>query len=213
MDPNAPMTPSAPEPSSGGSRNTLLTLASILVLAGVVGITLFLYIQNSTSKPQKLTTNTNESGKTTQSTKNEKVLDIKNQELVKKYGAFCKRFNSLAEALKESEVACDIDLSKSKLTEIPSDVKKLKKLSSIDFSGNELTEFPYELLDISTLQSLNLDNNKIDIFNSPPLPTPSSNQKELPKMPKLQYISIKNNPLSAKTKNELRKYFGNRITF
>lgn len=166
MDENTNQTPIEPE-STGGSKNTLPTLVSLLVLAVIVGVTLYLYIQNKTSKTSSKTSPKQESTKTAgdktvpknyvPTTTEEKKM----AENLQKYGVVCRRFTSVEEALKTPEIACVLDLSNQKLTKLPENIAKLTNLTEINLSNNKITTFPTDLLNIKTLISLNLGNNNI----------------------------------------------------
>lgn len=185
-------------PKSG--VNMLLTLLSILVLAGVVGTTLYLYIQNrSVQNTQQATQTTDE---TQQIPKNEpvkeiagtKVVGAENIEKMEKYGAICKRFTSLEEALAEREVACTLDLSGQDLTEVPEEVYELTNLNAIDLSNNDLSSFPTDLLNIGTLVSVDLSNNNISS-----IPQALQNQgasTDGTVAQKLQNLQLDGNPLT-----------------
>ena len=201
---NEPHTPiseaeSNPTPSTPSSgRNTLLTLASLLVLAGIVGITLWLYMQNrmvtSLSKQSDLS-NVKDNSSEEDNPKNIKningiaVAGNRNQALVQKYGAVCKRFTSLDEALSQKDVACELDLSGQELTELPKAVLELNNLTQLDLSNNKLSQFPTELYKLSLLTLVNLENNEI---NS--VPENISKQLQM-----LQSLKLKGNNIPAKT--------------
>src|SRR5689334_18088167 len=89
------------------AKSSLLTLASLLILAGIVGITLWLYIQNKHNDAGKVIYNNYQ--KTI--TKSQQVFVTKgNKEnyasIVKKYGLKCEVFTSIKEALKNPINAC-----------------------------------------------------------------------------------------------------------
>jgi Leucine-rich repeat (LRR) protein len=193
-------------PVNGSGREyTFLTLASLLVLVGVVGITLFLYIQNITTKTQKLTNNTNEPEK-----KSESIItptpdfEKKPEQLLADHGVVCKRFTSLEEALADPEIACVIDLSGQKLTEVPQELFELKNITQLNLADNNLTKFPIELLQLKKLTSMNLANNKIVSFN------PLSNGKN-PSM-QLQEINLIDNDLSLETQQKIKTFFGKNVS-
>jgi Leucine-rich repeat (LRR) protein len=189
-EPHMPITDNetSMEPPKSSSKNTLLTLASILVLVGIVGITLFLYIQNRSATKTPQTTNTPKTSDTkTQTGSNEVVVGAKNQELVKKYGAICKRFTSVEEALKESEVACVLDLSNQGLESLSPKIADLSNLNEINLSNNNFSSFPEVLYNKSSLLLINLSNNKLTI-------TP-----DLSKLTSLQLLILTGNPITNKT--------------
>lgn len=155
-------------PQHGSGKNTFLTLVSILILAGVVGITLFLYIQNKTTSSKNTqqdkqvksnTTNTKALTKPTPyvlQTANEKEMAAN----LKEYGTVCKRFTSVEEALITPQIACSLDLSAQNLTSLP-DISKLTNLNSINLSANNFSQFPPQLLNVPTLVSIDLSNNQL----------------------------------------------------
>ncbi len=167
-EPHAPisqneMDPSPPPASSG--RNTLFTLASLLVLAGIVGITLWLYIQNKQVKTASTTLkqpqNENNQAIDLSPIPTGVVLGEENKDLVEKYGAICKRFTSIESALKEIEVACVLDLTDQSLNSLPEDIKDLTSLKQIILRGNRFTEFPAILLTLNELNSIDISNNML----------------------------------------------------
>lgn len=180
--------------SASNGRNTLLTLASLLILSGIVGITLYLYIQNKTSKqspqvektPQITTPQPTQTQEKTELISGIPVVGDKNIELVKKYGVVCRRFTSLDEALKTPEIACMLDLSDQNLSEIPENILKLTHLNELNLSDNKFTEFPEILFQSKTLLSVNLENNN--------LATMPDDIKS--KIPTLQSVKLKGNNLS-----------------
>lgn len=186
---------SHPEPSNGG-RNTLLTLASLLVLACIVGITLYLYIQNRTTK---LSSNTpgSQQNDTTQPQNNAQIeaIPTMTQEQQKEtYGdVVCRRFTSIEEAIQVPEIACVLDLSEQNLTDLPEYITKLTKLNELNLSINKFSEFPTVLYEIKSLTSINLENNNLSS-----IPEDISTQ-----LPSLQSIRLEGNNLS---KEVVEKY-------
>jgi Leucine-rich repeat (LRR) protein len=171
------------ENSTTNSKNTFLTLASLLVLAGIVGITLYLYIQNKVAKTTNGLRTNNFMEDTNKSSKPEVVLGEKNQALVKKYGAICKKFISLSEAVKEAEVACELDLSNRSLSSLPKEVSKLTKLNTIDLQNNNFSTFPSELLNLNSIIRIDLSNNNLS----------SIPDDVIIKLPSLQTINLNGN--------------------
>jgi Leucine-rich repeat (LRR) protein len=70
-----------------------------------------------------------------------------------------------------------LDLSKTKLKEIPSEIYKFKNLKRIDLSKNQLTDLPDGFAVFSSLEFLDLGKNKFTIF--PLIITRLTNLKEL----------------------------------
>lgn len=183
--------------SSSGSKNTLLTLAAFLVLAGIVGITLYLYIQNKTAGQKIVYNNIDKNAKKeVDNTKNyiPKTTEEKKMAAdLQKYGVVCKKFTSLEEALKTPDIACDLDLSNQNLTVIPTEILKLTFLNSINLSNNKLTIFPSQLLELPHLITINLSDNNI-----PSVP------KEITHLKELQSINIKDTLIND---SEVKNYY------
>lgn len=151
-------------PSANSGKNTLLALTSLLILGGVVGLTLFLYIQNKS---------TNVSSKkiaTKPQTKEEKKLDsqlaaiptlTQNQQDNEYKGIVCKRFTTIEEALKVPSIACELDLSNQGLTSLPEAISRLSKLTEINLSNNKFTELPQSLFSIKSLRVVNISDNDL----------------------------------------------------
>ena len=199
MDPNAqPPTQTQVSPPEGSKSNALLALISVFILLGVVGITLWLYIQNKQSSnkiPVDQATKKSDENKATTLTNDPndvkeingmKVAGAQNQALIAKYGVICKRFTSLDEALVTPEIACILDLSDQNLSEIPENILKLTHLNELNLSDNKFTEFPEILFQSKTLLSVNLENNN--------LATMPDDIKS--KIPTLQSVKLKGNNLS-----------------
>lgn len=194
--------------------NTLLTLSSLLVLAGIVGITLWLYIQNrntpnaqqasNTTPTDQLPANENEPVKEIAGTK---VVGEENQRLVEKYGVICKRFTDLDEALASKEIACTIDLSGQSLTEIPTNLYQLTSLNEIDLSNNQLTSIPQALVDMPNLISINMANNNIadigDIQNK------AGTDSEVGDAKPIQLLDLSGNRITEQDQQTLRSIFSN----
>lgn len=183
------MNPGTSYTSSG--RNTFITLASMLVLAGIVGITLFFYIQNKNQKSYQPVNSIND--KLTNSdlgivkeVNGTKVVGAQNQHLVEKYGTICKKFNSLESALNFTEVACELDISSQNLTTLPDNISRLSNLTEINLSNNHFTEFPKQLLTLKNLVYINLSSNRLE--NIP--------DEIINSLPKLQKIQLENNLMS-----------------
>ncbi len=204
MDPNQPanLVPPAKQPhlpiseaeshpeiyqdSPSGSKNTLLTLASLLVLTGIVGITLWLYIQNrqGSQKTQtaQLTSNNSTNPDITPITDNQRMESIK-----EKYdGVVCRRYTSIEEALREKEIACVLDLSGQNISTVPHAVSQLTNLAEINFSNNKITEFPEVLYILPKLISINLSNNRL------------TTNPEIKRLPILQSLDLSGNEISEK---------------
>ncbi len=175
------------KPKSG--MNMLLTLLSLLILAGVVGITLWFYIQNKTTK---LTSNAPESQQndTTQPQTNaqtEAIPTMTQEQQKEVYGnVICRRFTSIEEALQVPEIACVLDLSGQGISSLPENITRLTKLNELNLSDNKFSEFPTVLYQFTSLFSINLENNQLSTF-------PEDIKS---KIPSLQSIKLKGNNLS-----------------
>lgn len=194
MDPNASTTNTS-QPEKRSSKTVFFTLFSLLILATVVVITLFLYIKNKQNYNKDKTTpkiTTAKPSPIPPNTPNAKETTKKMAENLKKYGVVCKRFTSLDEALKTPEIACVLDLSGQNLITIPKDIAKLTILNDLNLSNNKLTKFPVELLEIKSLMGLNLSNNNISSIPS---------NTVIP--PNIQILNLSANKLSA---SEMEKY-------
>ncbi len=149
------------------AKATLLTLASLLVLAGIVGITLFLYIQNLTTQSQK---NANVVGN------NIKPVYCNNPKVYK----------SIDEALREPENVCTLDLSFQKLSSLPKDIIKLKNLTSLYLTGNNFTQIPSGVFELKNLERLDVNTNQL-----------TSVPKDLAKLTELKTLNLTNNNLKT----------------
>lgn len=182
MDPNAQSTPSVtPESSSGGSRNTLLTLASVLVLAGIVGITLWLYIQNSTSKT---------SIDSTQHKQSQQVSEVENKISKLNERVYCKDgdgvFIDLTEALKNPEEVCSLSLISA------ADDKSWAKAATAFENMENLAELRISNKNYFSTEYIS-NNTKLEYLNL------SSNQtldlKNIGKLTGLKVLNLSNNNL------------------
>lgn len=202
-------------PKSG--INILLTLASVLIFASIVGITLWLYIQNNFKKPEQLSqtksTPTNITPEPNTENADNDVKEIngiraagaENQRLVEKYGAICKRFTSIEEALTEKEVACILDLSGQNLTALPDKISSLNQLKEIDLSNNLITEFPNILVDMQSLQIVNLANNKLSKAEHIKEPEKKQNENLTISMHTFQKITLTGNNISSNEQENYKK--------
>ena len=179
----AEMNPNLHQQSPSSGRNTLLTLASILVLVGVVGITLYLYIQNKTSKNAK-NSDTPAIEEDNKAVKLEDISPLSRDSLKLKYGdVACRRFTSIAEALEAPSIACTLDLSGQNLSSLPKEIHKLTNLREIDLSNNKLVEYPKDLINMKTVVYVDLSNNQLAKYPS------------MEMIKTLQTLILKGNPL------------------
>lgn len=175
------------------AKGTLLTLASLLVLLGIVGITLFLYIQNKITNQSKNNQSANKS-ENISSSEQEPSPVLTQIPIVKvNSSVVCAQFNDLQNAIYNKDKACVLDLSKQNLTFLSDDVIKLQKLNSIDLSNNNFSEFPKQLLSLNLL-TIDLSKNNI-----------SAIPKEITKLKKLQILNVTGNPITESAIATLKK--------
>lgn len=156
--------------SSSSNKSAFLTFLSFLILVSIVGVTIYLYINNQKSKQNN--PNLKENGSTQINSSNpaptvstsSKSIEPTIKAKLQKYGAVCIRFTDIDEAINSFEVACVLDLSGQGISTLPNDIIKLTSLNEIILSNNKFSEFPKVLLDMPSLVSINLsDNNITDI--------------------------------------------------
>lgn len=70
-------------------------------------------------------------------------------------------YKSLADALKETKKVCILALDNQGLSELPSDITKLKDLQFVFLRYNNFTQFPPQLMELSNLRGIDLSNNSI----------------------------------------------------
>jgi Leucine-rich repeat (LRR) protein len=197
------------ENSTTNSKNTLLTLASLLVLAGIVGITLFLYIQN---KSGKIALNNYDKNPKITPQQPQPTLSIEQKKT--KYGVICRRFTSIEQALAQPEVTCTLDLSNQGLTEIPKDIAKLSYLQTLNLSNNNITKFSDVLVDMDNLLSVDLSNNNISSAGTIKKPTSKILPDGLTSMHIFQVVTLTGNPISEVEKSKFRSSIAsNKIVF
>lgn len=163
------------ENSTTNSKNTLLTLASLLVLAGIVGITLWLYIQNKT----KVFDSRNSSQKTQfeNTTKNELPFIA-----LKKDTQMVTDVNT---ALSAPEKAGFIDLTMQK--EVPlMDFSKFVNATTLIATGDNLDEIPVGIYEITSLERLELPSNNIKSLSS-----------KIGNLKNLKILNLTNNELTS----------------
>lgn len=73
-------------------------------------------------------------------------------------------FRSLERALKHDGPVYKLDLSGSKLKEVPEEIRQLTHLNALDLSGNKLRDLPDWFGDLQYLQELRLSRNKLVAF-------------------------------------------------
>lgn len=210
-EPHTPISESEMNPNmhtenpASSSKNTLLTLASILVLAGIVGVTLYLYIQNKTNKtaikalPNQQVSNVKKDASIPKNYVPKTVEEKRMAANLKKYGVACRRFTSIEEALKTPEIACVLDLSGQKLSSLPDGLDKLTDLQQLNLSNNVFTSVPSELLKIQSLMLINLGNNKIVSVGKLVLPTDKTQNVK-----RVLTIDLKNNNIDSATQKEIK---------
>ncbi len=171
------------------SKNALLTLASLLILVGIIGITLWLYIQNKTGIQvtyQSKKEDTNKSSSNIQKNQATSINTMRSKELINKYGTVCKRFTILEDALKTPEIVCTLDLSNQGLKSLTKEIGQFKQLHTIILSNNNLEIFPKELYSLSSLISIDFRNNQL------------TENPDFNKFPNLQSIELSGNKISEK---------------
>lgn len=184
----AEMNPNMHNENQSSGKYTLVTLASLLVLAGVVGITLYLYIQNKNGKISF--EKSGESPKEGQITDSQLAVipTMTKSEEEKIYGnVTCRRFTSISEALSVPDIACNLDLSNQELSSLPDSISRLTNLTEINLSNNKFTEFPSVLLGMNQLFTINLENNKITTIPN----------EITTKLTRLQSLYLKGNSVSS----------------
>ena len=184
MDPNAP-TPSQELPKDN-SKNAFLALVSLCILAGVVGLTLWLYLQNKGGKLSQSSTKSPEPTEEKQKSDAElaAIPTLTKNEQDKLYeNVVCRRFTSIEEALKTPSIACELDLSNKNMSSLPSSIAKLNNLTSIQLKGNNFTAFPNEILTLSKLMTVDLSDNNIS----------SIDDSIITKLPQLQSVNLNGN--------------------
>jgi len=208
MDTSAPIMPPPPVQesnnqtpnSNNSSRNTLLLVGSILIFVAIVGITLYLLVQNQNEQTLNRTEEETEREREREQVQVGTFPTLTQEQQKEIYGdVVCRRFTSIEEAIQVPEIACVLDLSGQDLTELPEYITKLTKLNELDLSINKFSEFPTVLYGVKTLISINLENNQIssipdDILTQ--LPLLQSIRLEGNNLPKdvvdkyIQYIQI-----------------------
>ncbi len=174
-----------PNPTSS-DKNRFLTVLSLIILAAVVVVTLFLYSRNA-NQTNKYASNTvkinNEASPTPTPNQTQYNLPIISPTENK---AICARETSIERALKNPDSVCILDLSSENLTQIPSSIGKFKNLFQLDVSNNNLSTLPKELFSLEKLVNLNLSNNS---FTSIP--------GEISSLSTLQSLNLANNKLGS----------------
>lgn len=81
------------------------------------------------------------------------------------------KFNEIpSEVFSFAQTLTDLDISENKIHEIPSQIRVLKKLYALDISGNKIRTLPREIEDLTVLEVLHAEKNKLrelpDVFDS-----------------------------------------------
>lgn len=76
-----------------------------------------------------------------------------------------KVYKSIAEASGNLEQVVRLDLSRQRLSEIPSEVFQMKNLQYLNLSDNTLTQIPDEIQNLGQLQEIQLTNNQISTIS------------------------------------------------
>lgn len=211
------MNPNIHNESPSSAKATLLNIASIFVLLGIVGITIWLYIQNKNSQVNKANKNSTDNEQNEIKVTKTPIKEVSHVS----ENVVCVRFTSLEEALLNPTAACTLDLSGQSLISIPPETVQLKNLQDLDASNNNITIFPKflttmkelaninlsdneiadipsDIMDMSSLQSLNLSNNQISSF---PIDTKTINRTSL------HTLNLEGNQISADRVKELKQLF------
>lgn len=157
----------------GPSKNTLFTLVSLLILASVVGITLFLYIQNKTNIATKPSQKSNQNNVAPNQLVKNGNLEIKNSNIstINQQLAQAKNFKgayleansltSVPDALYNNIDLTTLWLPNNKITALSSQIQNLRNLTTINLISNQLTTLPPEIGTLTNLSELMLSNNNI----------------------------------------------------
>ncbi len=148
-----------------------LTAVALLVLIGVIGVTVYLYILNHSSSKQT-------ENNTVQTQITDKVRDTAIHICDKKV------YTSLNEALKNPEKVCTLDLSGQKLATLPSGISKLTNLESLYIGNNQLKELPGEIFQLKLLVRLDAPGNQVQFIPS-----------EIENLTNLQILNLNNNQI------------------
>lgn len=170
-------------------KNTILTLGSILVFVGIIGITLWLYIQNKTAiiSQKEIFTLTPALPSITIK-KNTKVytsydiakkspetvgfLDVSQEDIDKNvnFGVFKNATTIIitGSGLKEIPDAIyslasleRLEVPSNQITVIPSDIGRLTKLKILNLTGNKIKTLPAEIGNLTQLEALYLTANQL----------------------------------------------------
>ena len=124
----------------------------------------------------------------------------------------CKRFDSIAQAVQQIDIACGLDLSNKNLSAVPPQTLQLTKLSELILENNRLTTFPVELANLPQLMSLDLSKNQIatippEIKNLKTLQILDLSDNKLTSVPSeigelssLHLLKLRNNPIPQEEK-------------
>lgn len=90
------------------------------------------------------------------------TMNLKAQELWEDDSiATQKVWKSLSQALQKPDSVFRLDLSKTKLKEVPPEVFQLTELRELNLSRNQITEIPENIYKLTNLQRLYLNNNRL----------------------------------------------------
>ena len=214
MDPNNPAQPSAPlrpmnEPhtpisesemnpnpghASRSGKGTLLTLASLLVLAGIVGITLWLYIQNRTNTDKNTAETSQDQAKNQEkplfiALKNgtQMVSDVKSAEDNPDKAGYLDLSMQDVKAVNFSEFVnvTTLILTGNKLKEIPNGVYELSSLVRLEVPSNNIENLSSKVSRLRNLKILNLTGNRL-----------TSLPKEIGELSNLESLYLTDNQLT-----------------
>ena len=95
-------------------------------------------------------------------------------------------YRSISVALANPDKVYRLNLSKSKLREIPADVFRFKNLRELDMSRNRIDSIPPAIAELTHLSSLNLSANDLEILPD-----------EIGKLSQLTYLNLNRNKIVA----------------
>ena len=95
-------------------------------------------------------------------------------------------YRSLSMALQNADNVYRLNLSKTKLKDVPADVFKLKNLRELDLSRNKLDSVPAAIGTLTNLRSLNLSSNHLELLPD-----------EIGNLTNLTYLNLNRNKIVA----------------
>ncbi|MCX6274178.1 MAG: leucine-rich repeat domain-containing protein [Bacteroidetes bacterium] len=95
-------------------------------------------------------------------------------------------YRSISVALQNPEKVFRLNLSKTKMKEIPADIFKFTNLRELDFSKNRIDSIPHEIGSLTMLTSLNLSGNNLEMLPD-----------EIGQLSSLTYLNLNRNRIVA----------------